>query len=142
MKKILPLFMLLSCSSPTIEDNIQLDKECIDCITNPVDTDIISHTDSLIMENDSLLEQIQKQLEKTVVTEKNVKTTLTKEKKLRKENKKLKKEIKETNQVVDSMKKEIEIMKKMMPGKKNFIQKVLKIEVDSVEVVDTVIQEN
>ena len=38
------------------------------------------------------------------------------------------------------MKKEIEIMKKMMPGKRNFIQKVLKIEVDSVEVVDTVSQ--
>jgi len=31
-------------------------------------------------------------------------------------------------------------MKKMMPGKRNFIQKVLKIEVDSVEVVDTVSQ--
>ena len=94
------------------------------------------------MENDSLLEKIQKQLEKTVVTEKNVKTTLVKTKKLRKENRKLKKVIKETNQVVDSMKKEIEIMKKMMPGKRNFIQKVLKIEVDSVEVIDTVTKEN
>lgn len=142
MKKILPLFILLSCSSPSVEDNIQLNKECINCISDTIDTNIISHTDSLLMENDSLLKKIQKQLEKTVVTEKNVKTTLTKEKKLRKENRKLKKEIKKTNQVVDSIKKEIEIMKKMMPGKRNFIQKVLKIEVDSVEVVDTVMKEN
>ena len=140
MKKILPLIMLLSCSSPKVEDQIQLKKDCIDCVTDSINNDTIDYTDSLIMANDSLMIKIHEQLEKTVVTEKNVKTTFVKEKKLRKENEKLKEEIIETNQVVDSMKKEIEIMKKMMPGKRNFIQKVLKIEVDSVEVVDTVSQ--
>ena len=59
-----------------------------------------------------------------------------------KENRKLKKTIKKTNESMDSLKKEIEVMKKMMPGKKNFLQKVLNIDVDSVEVVDTIIKEN
>ena len=134
MKKILPLIILLGCSSPK--------EECIDCFINPVDSITISHMDSLIMENDSLIHKIEEQLEKTVVLEKNVKTTIIKGKKLKKENKKLKKTIKKTNESMDSLKKEIEVMKKMMPGKKNFLQKVLNIDVDSVEVVDTIIKEN
>ena len=97
--------------------------------------------DSLIMENDSLIHKIEEQLEKTVVLEKNVKTTITKGRKLRKENRKLKKTIKKTNKSMDSLKKEIEVMKKMMPGKKNFFQKVLNIDVDSVEVVDTIVKD-
>ena len=133
MKKILPLILLLGCSSPK--------EECIDCIDNPVDSTIVTHMDSLIMENDSLIHKIQEQLEKTVVLEKNVKTTITKGRKLRKENRKLKKRIKKTNKSMDSLKKEIEVMKKMMPGKKNFFQKVLNIDVDSIEVVDTIIKD-
>ena len=134
MKKILPLIILLGCSSPK--------KECIDCVTNPIDSTITTHMDSLIMENDSLINKIQEQLEKTVDLEKNVKKTISQNKTVKKENKKLKKRIKKTNKEIDSIKKEIKILKRLIPGKKSFIKKVLNIPVDSVEVLDTVIEKN
>lgn len=134
MKKILPLIILLGCSSPK--------EECISCLTNPVDSNVVSHIDSLIIENDSLIHKIEEQLEKTVNLEKNVKLTITQNKTVKKENKKLKKRIKKTNKEIDSIKKEIKILKRLIPGKKSFIKKVLNIPVDSVEVLDTIIEKN
>ena len=58
MKKILPLIILLSCSSPKVEDQIQLKKDCIDCVTDSVNNNTLDYTDSLIMANDSLMIKI------------------------------------------------------------------------------------
>ena len=90
--------------------------------------DLIKHVDSMVI-------NLEPTLEKSKKTEVAVKNTAKREKKLKKELKSTKKELKKVKKALKETKKELAQIKKVA-GKKNLIQKVFNVEVDSVEVTD------
>ena len=90
--------------------------------------DLIKHVDSMVVE-------LEPTVEKSKKTEVAVKNTAKREKKLKKELKKTKKELQKTKKNLEKTQKELAQIKKMA-GKRNLIQKVFNVEVDSVEVTD------
>ena len=131
MKKLslILFFLLIGCSC-------EQESECIDCPQAEVVVE--DEIDSLLVENDSLINKVFLQLEKTVKLEENVKKTIRVKNVLQKENKELKTEIVETTKKMDSLKKEFEVLKSKKAGKQGFVKKLLHIPVDSIEVVDSV----
>tara|TARA_R100000908_G_C3755154_1_gene149580 strand:- start:4108 stop:4446 length:339 start_codon:yes stop_codon:yes gene_type:complete len=104
--------------------------------------DTIPYKDStleLVQHMDSIRTSLLPQIEKSETTEIAVKKTVKREKKLKKELKATKKELKKTQKNLEETKKELAQLKKVA-GKKNLLQKVLNIEVDSVEVTDYTVE--
>ena len=131
MKKLslILCFLLIGCS-------YEQESECIDCPQSEIVVE--DEIDSLLIENDSLINKVFLQLEKTVDLEKSVKKTIRVKNVLQKENKELKTEIVETTKKMDSLKKEFEVLKSKKAGKQGFVKKLLHIPVDSIEVIDSV----
>ena len=131
MKKLslILCFLLIGCSC-------EQESECIDCPQAEVVVE--DEIDSLLVENDSLINKVFLQLEKTVKLEENVKKTIRVKNVLQKENKELKTEIVETTKKMDSLKKEFEVLRSKKAGKQGFVKKLLHIPVDSIEVIDSV----
>ena len=131
MKKLslILCFLLIGCSC-------EQESECIDCPQAEVVVE--DEIDSLLVENDSLINKVFLQLEKTVKLEENIKKTIRVKNVLQKENKELKTEIVETTKKMDSLKKEFEVLKSKKAGKQGFVKKLLHIPVDSIEVIDSV----
>lgn len=90
--------------------------------------DLIKHIDSMVVE-------LEPTVEKSKKTEIAVKNTAKREKKLKKELKITKKELKQVKKDLKETQKELAQIKKMA-GKRNLIQKVFNVEVDSVEVTE------
>ena len=122
---------------------------CIQCSSSPeymktesIFEDTIPTKDStleLVHHMDSIREILLPHIEKSQETEIAVKKTVKREKKLKKQLKETKKELKETKKNLEETKKELAQLKKVA-GKRNLLQKVLNIEVDSVEVTDYTIE--
>tara|TARA_B100000963_G_scaffold8974_1_gene7041 strand:- start:13505 stop:13909 length:405 start_codon:yes stop_codon:yes gene_type:complete len=122
------LFILSGCSS-SISENTPSDLPLTDSIIE-VDSTLL-----LVQHMDSIRHCILPEIKKTEKTEIAVKNTVKREKKLKKQLKETKKELKETKKDLKKVQEELTQLKKVA-GKRNLIQKVLNIEVDSVEVTD------
>ena len=131
MKKLslILCFLLIGCSC-------EQESECIDCPQAEIVVE--NEIDSLLVENDSLINKVFLQLEKTIDLEESVKKTIRVKNVLQKQNKELKTEIVETTKKMDSLKKEFEVLKSKKAGKQGFVKKLLHIPVDSIEVIDSV----
>ena len=93
----------------------------------------------LVYHMDSIRTSLLPQIVKSETTEIAVKKTVKREKKLKRELKATKKELQKTKKNLEKAKKELAQLKKVA-GKKNLLQKVLNIDVDSVEVIDYTIE--
>lgn len=96
--------------------------------------DLVKHVDSMVI-------QLEPTVEKSKETEIAVKETAKREKKLKKELKRTQKELKKVKKNLKEVKEELAQVKKKA-GKKNLIQKVFNMEVDSVVVDETVEKQN
>lgn len=133
MKKLLFLILLFCIQCSSSPEYMETENIFEDTIPK------IDSTLNLVYHMDSIREALLPQIEKSEKTEIAVKKTVKREKKLKKELKATKKELKETKKNLEETKKELAQLKKVA-GKRNLLQKVLNIEVDSVEVTDYTIE--
>ena len=130
MKKLIYIslcFILINCANKGFDYE---NEELINDTIQEVDTTL-----KLVQHMDSIRMLLKPQIQESKKTEVAVKNTVKREKKLKKQLKETKKELKETKKDLQETKKELAQLKKVA-GKRNLLQKVLNIEVDSVEVID------
>lgn len=133
-------FILLACLTVISCKNVQ-EEEC--CPENPlVDSVVVNSKDGSV--EDSTVLRITESLEKSENIEENIKNVVKTSSKLTTEkvgllqvNSQLKTELKSTKDSLERVRYELKETKLKLPKKRNFLQKVLGVAKDSIEVIKT-----
>ena len=125
-------FILLACL--TIVSCKQAEETC--CPENPIQDSVMVESSNIVVE-DSAVVKITETLEKSANIEENIKGVVEDRATLKVQNKKLTTELKTTKDSLDKVTFELKETKLKLPKKRNFLQRVLGVAKDSIEVIKT-----
>ena len=125
-------FILLACL--TIVSCKQAEETC--CPENPIQDSVMVESSNIVA-GDSAVVKITETLQKSENIEENIKCIVETNVTLHSQNTKLVKELKTTKDSLDKVTFELKETKLKLPKKRNFLQRVLGVAKDSIEVIKT-----